>query len=127
MKKLFHQLVRFGIVGGTSFLIDYSLLYLFTSVIGIHYLISSLFSFVISTVFNYILSIHWVFDVNRNNSSTRNFILFITFSVIGLGINELIMWIGVDHMHLYYMWVKIGATAIVMVFNFITRKLFLEK
>ncbi len=127
MKKLIKQLFRFGIVGGIAFLIDYGCLYAFTEWCGIYYLVSSLLSFIISTVFNYIASVKWVFDVNQAHSQQRNFVIFIIFSVIGLGLNELIMWFGVDHMHIYYMWVKIGATAIVMVFNFITRKLFLEK
>ena len=48
-------------------------------------------------------------------------------SVIGLGINQLIMWAGVEMLALHYMLVKIGATAIVMVWNFITRKKFLEQ
>ena len=37
------------------------------------------------------------------------------------------MWIAVDIFRMFYMIAKIGATAIVMVYNFITRKLFLEK
>lgn len=53
--------------------------------------------------------------------------VFIILSVIGLGINELIMWIAVDAFGIFYMLAKIGATAVVMVYNFITRKLFLEK
>ncbi len=57
----------------------------------------------------------------------KNFIIFIVFSVIGLGLTELIMWLGVDIMKISYLIVKIIATAIVMVFNFVTRKIFLEK
>ena len=127
MKKLINQILRFGVVGVIAFLIDYGLLYIFTEWCGIYYLVSSVMSFTISVIFNYIASIFWVFDVNKKHSKTRNFILFIIFSVIGLGLNQLIMWVGVEVFYFYYMWVKIGATAIVMVWNFITRKKFLEK
>lgn len=126
MKKLINQILKFGVVGGIAFIIDYSVLFICTEFFGIYYLISSLISFSVSTVFNYIASIKWVFDVNQKKSQKKNFILFIVFSVIGLGLNQLIMWFGVDMLHIYYMLVKIGATAIVMVFNFITRKRFLE-
>ena len=126
MKKLINQILKFGVVGGIAFIIDYSVLFICTEFFGIYYLISSLISFSVSTVFNYIASIKWVFDVNQKKSHKINFILFIVFSVIGLGLNQLIMWFGVDTLHIYYMLVKIGATAIVMVFNFITRKMFLE-
>lgn len=126
MKKLIKQLFRFGIVGGIAFLIDYSILFICTEYLGIYYLISSFISFTVSTVFNYIASVRWVFDVDQKKSQRRNFVLFIVFSVIGLGINQCIMWFGVEKIDLYYMLVKIGATAIVMVFNFVTRKMFLE-
>ena len=46
--------------------------------------------------------------------------------MIGLGINQLIMYVGVEIFHIYYMFTKIFATAVVMVYNFITRKIFIE-
>ena len=126
MKKIINQLFKFGIVGGIAFVIDYGLLYLLTEKIGIYYLVSSLISFSVSVIFNYIASVLWVFDVDKEKSKVRNFIYFIGLSIVGLGINELIMWGGVDKLHIYYMLVKLFATAVVMVFNFITRKMFLE-
>lgn len=126
MKHLINQLVKFGLVGGIAFLIDYGLLYALTEWLGLYYLVSSVISFSVSVIFNYIASVIWVFDVKQENSKTRNFLLFILFSVIGLGINQLLLYIGVDWMHFYYMWVKIFATLVVMVWNFITRKKFLE-
>ena len=126
MKKIINQLFKFGIVGGIAFVIDYGLLYLLTEKIGIYYLVSSLISFSVSVIFKYIASVLWVFDVDKEKSKVRNFIYFIGLSIVGLGINELIMWGGVDKLHIYYMLVKLFATAVVMVFNFITRKMFLE-
>lgn len=126
MKNLMKQIFRFGIVGGIAFLIDYGLLYVCTEYFGIYYLISSIISFSVSVIFNYIASIIWVFDVDQEKSKTRNFVLFILLSIVGLFINQLIMWLGVDRMNFYYMFVKLFATAVVMIFNFITRKMFLE-
>lgn len=126
MKKLIRQLFRFGIVGVIAFVIDYGLLYILTEKCGIYYLVSSLISFGVSVIFNYIASVIWVFDVDKRKSKVKNFVFFIALSVVGLAINELIMWLGVDKMHIYYMLVKLFATAIVMIFNFITRKMFLE-
>lgn len=125
MNKLVQQLLKFGVVGGVAFVIDYGLLYICTEWFGIYYLISSVISFSISVVFNYVASVIWVFDIDKGKSKSKNFILFIIFSVIGLVINQIIMWLGV-HFDYYYMFVKLIATAIVMVFNFITRKIFLE-
>lgn len=127
MKEIIKQLFRFGLVGGICFLIDYSILYICTDIFKIHYLISSVISFTISTIFNYILSIKWVFNLKENRNSKKDFVNFIVFSIIGLILNQIIMWFGVDILNIYYMITKIISTCIVMCFNFITRKIFLEK
>lgn len=123
---LWQQLVRFAVVGGSAFLIDYGIMVLLTALVGINYLISCGISFTVSVIFNYLLSVYWVFNVTDKRSKTQDFIIFIVLSVIGLGINQLIMWISVDKLQIFYMISKLGATAVVMVYNFITRKIFLE-
>ena len=52
--------------------------------------------------------------------------MFIILSIVGLILTEIIMWFGTDILKIHYLIVKIVATAIVMVFNFVTRKMFLE-
>ena len=124
--KLFKQLFRFGIVGFTAFLIDAGLLYVLTKYLHIYYLISSVISFIVSLIYNYILSIFWVFDVKKKQTY-KEVLLFTILSVIGLGVNQLVMYIGVDLLNVYYMLCKIISTIIVMVYNFVTRKIFIEK
>ena len=124
MRKLINQLLKFGLVGGIAFLIDYGLLFICTEWFGIYYFISSIISFSVSVIFNYIASVLWVFDVDQEKSKTKNFIIFIALSIVGLGINQIIMYYGVEVLNLYYMLIKLIATFIVMIFNFITRKMF---
>lgn len=126
MKKLFEQIIKFGIVGGLAFLIDYGIMVLCKEVFRFDVLVAAGFGFTVSVIFNYIASVKWVFNINENNSKSKQFITFIIFSIIGLIITEIIMYIGTDIMKISYLIVKVGATLIVMVFNFITRKLFLE-
>ncbi len=124
--KLVNQIIKFGFVGGAAFLIDFGILFILTEFLGIHYLISGAISFSVSVIFNYVLSIKWVFDAKKETDKTKELILFISFSLIGLGINQLFMWVFVDLMNIFYLLSKIVVTAIVMVYNFITRKLFIE-
>lgn len=127
MQKLISQILKFGIVGVIAFVIDYGVLILLTECFHIHYLISALISFTVSVIFNYLASMKYVFKGKEDMSRTREFVIFVVLSVIGLGINELFMWLLVDKLALHYMISKIFVTAIVMVWNFITRKLFLEE
>ena len=126
MNKLIKQLLRFGVVGGIAFLIDYLLLYVLTEYINIPVMFSSVISFTVSVIFNYILSTKWVFDTKKKQG-IKEFIIFIVLSLIGLGINQIIMYLGINKINIYYMIVKLFATVIVMIYNFITRKIFLEK
>lgn len=125
-ENLLIQIFKFGIVGGIAFLIDYIVLFCCKEFIGLSVLLSAAIAFTVSVIYNYIASVKWVFDVNKEKSAKKNFVIFIILSIIGLIITEIIMWIGSDIMKINYLIVKIIATAIVMVFNFITRKIFLE-
>lgn len=125
-EKLVKQILKFGVVGGGAFLIDYSVLYILTEFAGIYYLTSSVISFIVSLIFNYILSIYWVFDVTKKQT-LKDIVIFVVLSTIGLGINQVVMYLGSDILHIYYMLTKLVATAIVMVWNFVTRKIFIEK
>lgn len=125
--ELFNQIMKFGVVGGIAFIIDYICLIISKEIFGLSVLLSAAMAFIISVIFNYILSIKWVFNVNKEIDQKKNFIIFIVLSIIGLILTEIIMWFGTDIIKISYLIVKIFATAIVMVFNFITRKIFLER
>lgn len=99
---------------------------LLTELMGWNYLTSSGFSFAVSVLVNYALSTQFVFDINENNSRRRNFTVFVGLSCVGLGLNQLLMTVMVEHWLMFYMAAKIVATGIVTVYNFVSRKLFLE-
>lgn len=115
------EIIRFCFVGGVSFLIDYSLLYALTEFAGVYYLYSSAISFSVTVVFNYWLCVIYVFKGAAKQTARRAIIFFVT-GVIGLGINQLCMWFFVAIAGLHYMIAKIGATAIVTIWNYITKR-----
>lgn len=126
MQKLLAQIMKFGVVGLLAFCIDYGLMVFLTEVASINYLISATISFTASVVFNYIASMRYVFRHKEGMSRRKEFIIFVVLSVCGLGINNGCMWIGVELFGVSYLLVKIVATAVVMVWNFVTRKKFLD-
>ena len=98
--KLIRQIIRFGIVGGLAFIIDYGVYALLTQVFSVYYILASVISFSLSVIFNYILSITWVFDVNKKQG-VKEFIVFIVLSVIGLLLNSLILYLSVELLHIH--------------------------
>lgn len=125
--KLLIQLYKFGLVGGIAFLIDSCILFVLTEYFNIHYLISSTISFIVATIWNYFLSVFWIFDVTKVEKKTQELTSFFILSIIGLGINQLLMYIFVEYIQIYYLFAKVISTCIVMIYNFITRKLFMER
>lgn len=126
LRKLIAQFMKFGVVGAIAFVIDYGLLIVLTEVFGLWYLASATISFTVSVIFNYLASMRYVFTHKEDMSRRKEFVIFVVLSIIGLLINNICMWAGVEIFGWHYLLVKIGATAIVMVWNFVTRKIFLD-
>ena len=126
MKKLIIQLIKFGIVGVIATLIDLAVLMLLKEFMQIDVLVASAVAFSVSVIANYILSMLFVFK-GSENSKVKEFIVFVALSIGGLLLNQFIMWIGTEIMTAYYLWVKAFALVFVPIYNFITRKIFLEK
>lgn len=126
MEKLIKQLMKFGVVGIIAFAIDYGLMIILAELFDVNYLVSATISFVVSVVFNYAASMRYVFTHKEGMSKRREFIIFIVLSVIGLGINDLCMWLGTSLLSVDYRITKIVATAVVSAWNFVTRKKFLD-
>ena len=116
-KNRLWEIVRFCIVGGASFLVDYGLLYVCTEFLKIYYLYSSALSFTVSVIFNYWLCIIYVFeDVKKQNKKQAT--LFIGSSIVGLCLNQICMYFLVSIIGIYYML----ATIIVTVWNYVMKR-----
>ncbi len=120
------QIIKFGLVGVIAALIDVGVLVLLKELFYIDVMTSSAISFCVSVIVNYLLSMSFVFK-SKNQGKIKEFIIFVVLSVGGLCLNQLILWIGVKFTSVYYLAVKFFAMIIVPVYNFTTRKIFLEK
>ncbi|MBR3932780.1 MAG: GtrA family protein [Clostridia bacterium] len=119
------QLVKFAIVGVIAAAVDVGVLVILKELLGVAVLISSALSFAVSVCVNYALSMAFVFK-GKKQSRLKEFIVFVVLSIGGLGINQLVLWIGIKVFSIYYLVVKFLAMVIVPIYNFVTRKIFLE-
>lgn len=120
--SIFIQLFRYLFVGGTAFVVDFGLLFVFTDVCGLHYLLSATASFVAGLLTNYALSIAWVFNRRKLANRWSELLVFTLIGVIGLGLNSLFMWLLTEPLGLHYLLSKIVTAIIVMFWNFLARK-----
>ncbi len=148
MNKLMEQIMKFGVVGVVCFFIDFLITMIVSSLLrtsagmetGTAALVGAFFGFTISVIINYILSMKYVFVRKEGLDRRKEFIIFTILSLIGLGIHEVIILLSIDVIYENWLWVKsflsptlatagakVFATGIVMVYNFITRKKFLEQ
>jgi len=117
--KLGQQIIKFGAVGFLCFFIEYVLLILFKELLGWPVIAANTLAFTVSAIVNYILSILFVFDTDKKANQGKQFAVFF---VLKLGTMVLDPFWSRS-----YIIVKPFATGVVMVYNFITRKIFIEK
>lgn len=119
------QILKFGVVGVIASFIDVGLLVILKELLYVDVLLASTISFCISLIVNYILSMTFVFK-GKNQSKLKEFVIFVFLSIGGLCLNQLILWIGIKFIPVYYLVVKLLAMVFVTVYNFVTRKILLE-
>lgn len=119
--NLLIQLIRYTIVGGLAFVVDFGLLFVLTEYAGLHYILSATCSFLAGLLVNYYISTAWVFE-SSIKSKQIEFTLFALIGVVGLGLNDLLIWIFTEKFQIYYMLSKLITAVLVYLWNFLGRK-----
>ena len=94
MQSLLTQIAKFGLVGVLSTVIDFLVMILLHEQLGIDAVVSAGISFTVSLVFNYLASMRYVFKRRDDLSRAHEMAIFLLLSLIGLALNELIMYVG---------------------------------
>jgi putative flippase GtrA len=127
LRRLVWQFARFLVVGLISFAFDFGLYFVLFHYAGVQYVLASTISFSLSLILNYFLTLRFVFDATPGRSIVKEFTIYLGLNVIALGLNQLILFIAVDSLGASPLVGKLIATAVVLVYNFISRKLLIER
>ncbi|MDR0995218.1 MAG: GtrA family protein [Tannerella sp.] len=127
--NLLIQLFRYAFVGGAAFLVDYGLLFVLTKYAGFYYLVSASCSFLAGLLVNYFISTVWVFKASSYSKGTE-FLLFALVGIVGLGLNDLFIWLFTACFQRYFMLPqltsvmlsKLVSTVLVYLWNFLGRR-----
>ena len=128
------EIIRFALTGGVCFVVELAVLILLKGKFGVDTLIATPIAFLISVILNYLLCVVWVFRGAKNRGAGAKAGFLIT-SLIGLGLNELLMFLfrlilGEDAVILtvagktinMYVLNKCLATLIVMIWNYFSKR-----
>lgn len=125
MDKTLMQIIRFLIVGVVVVLFNLSLLYLFTDLFHVWYLISSVLSWVLAVILNFTLQKKWVFNNNSIGHLKKQFIIYIGVSLAYLLANTSMMYILVSGLHAQYLLSQTGIICVLATINFFINRDFI--
>ena len=122
------QYAKFAVVGIASLMVDYVFMVFLTenTAFGLDYFQACAFSYTLSVFVNYILSMRYVFHGRDDMSKVKEASIFFMLSLVGLFLNQMVMWIAVEFFQIYYIMAKLLSTLLVTNYNFISRKKFFE-
>ncbi len=121
--KKYQQFFRYCIGGAISFIVDFGLLYFLTEYANLWYLWSANFSFLVSSFVNYLIQRFWTFQ-SEESRVLRQFFIFLAVQTVGLFINNVIMYTLVEYFSIWYIFAKVLAALIVLIWNFWASRMF---
>jgi len=122
-KAMLLKFLKFGVVGFSGVFVDFGVTYLLREKMKIQQYIANAIGFCIAASSNYFLNRIWTYK-SQNPEIFLEFSEFFLISLIGLGINTLILWLLVSKMKWNFYFSKLCAIGVVTIWNFIINTLY---
>ncbi|MDR1518351.1 MAG: GtrA family protein [Dysgonamonadaceae bacterium] len=118
MEVLFLKFFKFGVVGFSGMFIDFFFTWLCKEKLKINKFVANSTGFALAATSNYFLNRIWTFR-SQNPEIGIEYSLFILISLVGLGLNNLIIYILNKKFKMNFYLAKIFATGVVTIWNFL--------
>jgi len=116
------QLFKFGVVGGSGYVINLIVFALLTEALGIHHIAAAVLSFCVAVSNNFLLNRHWTFQATEGHAGFQA-ARFFAVSLLALGVNLVFLYLLVDVAAAPELPAQAIAVAGAMPFNFLGNKL----
>lgn len=119
-----NEFIKYCLIGVTNAVLDYSVYLGLTRFFDYwrdNFLAANLIAVFLANLSSFFLNKYFTFQ-NRSKRIFRQYMKFITVSLIYLGIVQAVMFIGVDYFGLYDIWAKVIASGVGLVWNFFANK-----
>ncbi len=115
---------KFGLVGFSGLIIDFSITYLLKEKAKIHKYVANSIGFAAAATNNYILNRIWTF-ASRDPEVMTQYFKFVTVSITGLILNNFVIWLLSDKVFKLNFYIAKGiAVMVVFIWNFTMNYLF---
>jgi len=125
--KKYEQILRFLIAGGIAFTVNIAVLYLFTDILGIYYLISTVWAFVISLGVSFLLQKFWTFQDGSRDKLHIQLPLYLGMQVMNLILNTALMYVFVEYLYLWYLFSQVIIASGIAFSSFFINKTYIFK
>ncbi|MCK4677416.1 MAG: GtrA family protein [Bacteroidales bacterium] len=117
------KFIKFGAVGISGLFVDFGVTFLCKEILKIPKYLSNAIGFTMAASTNYVLNRIWTFQ-SHDPGIAVEFSKFFIVSLIGLGINTLVLWLLVSKFKMNFYLSKLFAIAVVMIWNFLANLLY---
>ena len=116
------ELFKFGVVGGTGYVINLIVFAILVEGLGVNHIAGAIGAFVVAVTNNFLWNRHWTFSAAGGHAGKQAW-RFFTVSLVGLGINLVVLAFLVDVAELAEVLSQAIAVAVAMPANFVGNRL----
>lgn len=125
--SLIMQIIKFSLIGGLNFLVDFTIYLFLTRIVLFYFLLANLISFLIANSISFLLNKNFAFqDKNKNNLFTK-YLKFLSLTIASVIISSCVLFICVNYLEISDIYGKIIGTILGAIWNFTTYKLLVFK
>lgn len=118
------KILKYGSVGAVAAAVDFCFFAIFAKYMGMNYFLVGALGFTLATSLNYCLSIRFVFEKGIRFGPSTEFLLVFLISLVGLMVNQMVLYFGISWLEQEMLMVKILATGSVFFWNYMARSRF---
>lgn len=111
------RFIRFGVVGASGMVVDFGVTWLCKEKLRWNKYLSNSLGFILAATNNYCWNRLWTFQ-SESPAVAREYMSFVLIALVGLGLNNLIIYLVHERAHLNFYLSKLIAIACVTIWNF---------
>lgn len=117
-QELVTKFIMFSVVGASGVLVDFFVTWVFKEKVKTHKYVANSLGFITATISNYLLNRYWTFNTDGVSAQFHEFSKFFFIALIGLIINNAILYLLHEKTKWNFYFSKLVAIGIVSIWNF---------